>query len=235
MILPGYADTLPDDVDVAALTVDGWPLAERPGLWAAHWREQFIDDDEDLLRAWGVPEAVVLERMNDLYSARAWPVFRVELRGGAELAVVFRNVPDDAGVDYLVLPGAGRKFIEIASLEGHQRGPGLSWPELVAAAGRQPDQVRRAQTLLLLAPAFGDATADTPDAVSTLSEAMRALGATGDTTKLATLAVSDDVVFWGHVPWSAGKPAMDDAPRNPTSPFALPAADRNLVEELLAP
>ncbi|MEV4135668.1 hypothetical protein AB0J72_26270 [Dactylosporangium sp. NPDC049742] len=165
MILPGYADTFPDEVDVAALAVDGWHLAERPGFWAAHWREQFI---------------------------------------------------------------------EIAGLEGHQRGPGLSWPELVAVAGRQPDRVRRAQTLLLLAPAFGDEAADTPDAVSVLSDAMRTLGATGDTAKLATLAVSDEVVFWGHVPWVAGVPDMDYAPRNPASPFALSVAERQLVTELLA-
>ncbi|GAA2348611.1 hypothetical protein [Dactylosporangium salmoneum] len=234
MILPGYADTFPDEVDVAALAVDGWHLAERPGFWAAHWREQFIDDDNLLSRAWGVSEAVVTERMNDLYAPQAWPVFRIELRGDAELAVVFRNFADDGGVDYLVLPGSGRKVIEIAGLEGHQRGPGLSWPELVAVADRQPGRVRRAQTLLLLAPAFGDEAADTPDAVSALSDAMRTLGATGDTAKLAALAVSDEVVFWGHVPWVAGVPDMDYAPRNPASPFALSVAERQLVTELLA-
>ncbi|WP_433065879.1 hypothetical protein [Dactylosporangium sp. CS-033363] len=106
-----------------------------------------------------------------------------------------------------MLPGSGRKYLEIASVEGHQRGPGLSWPELAGVAARQPDPVRRAQTLLLLAPAFGDAAAlgdaaaDTPahddrgalerdapqrlgaseavesEAVALLSAAMRTLGA----------------------------------------------------------
>lgn len=235
MILPGYADTFPDEVDVAALTVDGWHLAERPGFWTAHWREQFIDDDDLLLRTWGVSEETVMDRMNDLYAPRTWPVFKVELRRGAELAVVFRNFADDSGVDFLVLPGSGRKAIEIASLEGHQRGPGISWPELVAAAERQPDRVRRAQVLLLLAPALGDEAAGTPAARSVLAEAMRTLGAAEDTTGLAALALSDEVVFWGLVPWAEGAPDEDDAPRNPGSPFALPAAERQVVSELLTP
>lgn len=235
MILPGYADTFSDEVDVAALTVDGWHLAERPGFWAAHWRGQFIDDDDLLLHTWGMSEEIVMDRMNDLYDPGTWPVFKVKLRNSAELAVVLRNYADDAGVDYLILPGPGRKAIEIASLEGHQRGPGISWPELVAAADRQPDQVRRAQVLLLLSPALGDEAADTPDARSALSEAMRTLGAVEDTTDLAALAVSDEVIFWGQVPWAAGVPELDYAPRNPASPFALSAAERQLVTELLAP
>lgn len=235
MILPGYADAFPAEVDVAALTVDGWPLAERPGFWAAYWREHFIFDDELSSQVWGVPDDVVMQRMNDLYATDAWPVFRVGLRGDAELAVVCRNFADDAGVDYLVRPEPDRKVIEIASLEGHYRGPGLSWPELVAVAGHQHDRLRRAQALLLLAPAFGDEAAGTADAASVLAEAMRTLGAPGDTTALATLALSDEVGFWGRVPWVAGVPDVDDAPRNPASPVALPAAERQLVARLLTP
>ncbi len=235
MILSGYADVFPDEVDVAALVIDGWPLAERPGFWVAHWQAQFVDDEELLLDTWGVPEETVTERMNDLYASRTWPVFPVGLRDGAELVVAFRNHADDAGVDYLVLPGPGRKAIEIAGLDGHQRGPGISWPELAAVAARQPGPVRQAQVLLLLAPAFGDEAADVPAARAAFSEAMRTLGAVGDTTGLAALAVSDEVAFWGRVPWVTGVPALDYAPRNPDSAFALSAAERQLVAELLTP
>ncbi|MDG6104052.1 hypothetical protein Daura_12560 [Dactylosporangium aurantiacum] len=77
--------------------------------------------------------------------------------------------------------------------------------------------------------------ADTPDAVSALSEATRTLGATGGTAELAAPAVSDEVVFWGHVSWVSGVPDMDHSPRDPSSPFALPAAERQLVTALLAP
>ncbi|BEL04500.1 hypothetical protein Q0Z83_026910 [Actinoplanes sichuanensis] len=235
MILPGHADSFADEVDVAALTVDGWHLADRPGFWAAHWQEQFIDDPDLLLHTWGVTEEDVTHRLEELYASPVWPVFTVELRDGAALAVVFRNHDDDAGVDYLVLPGGGRPAIEVAGLDGHQRGPAFTWAELAGVAARQPDHIRRAQALLLLAPAFGDDTADTPEARSALSGAMRTLGASGDTSELAALAVSDEVVFWGHVPWAAGVPDLDYAPRNPAGAFALPEAVRQLVAELLVP
>ncbi|WP_127506058.1 hypothetical protein [Actinoplanes solisilvae] len=231
-MIPGY----PDEADLAAPTVDGWPLAERPGFWAAHWQEHFIGDDPGLLpRVWGVDEDVLPQRLDELYATPEWPVFRVALRDGAELAVVFRNFADDAGADYLVLPAGGRDAIGIASLEGHQTGPGLSWAELVAVAARQADRKRRAQTLLLLAPAFGDDSAGTPDAAAVLADAMRELGAVKDVEELAARAVSDEVDFWGHVPWVAGAPDLNLAPRNPDSPVALPPDQRHLVAELLAP
>jgi hypothetical protein len=53
---------------------------------------------------------------------------------GAELAVVFRNLDEDSGIDFLVLPPDGGDAIEIAALDGHQTGPGFSWTELAAVA-----------------------------------------------------------------------------------------------------
>jgi hypothetical protein len=47
--------------------------------------------------------------------------------------------------------------------------------------------------------------------------------------------VSDEVHFWGHVPWAAGVPDSEYAPRNPDSVFALPETSRRLVTELLMP
>ena len=64
---------------------------------------------------------------------------------------------------------------------------------------------------------------------------MRTLGAGEDATDLAALAVSDEVVFWGQVPWVEGVPATVHAPRNPAGPSALSAAERQLVTELLMP
>ncbi|MBF5031419.1 hypothetical protein IRY44_16870 [Micromonospora sp. ANENR4] len=232
MLIPGYQDRFPEDVDVTALTTDGWHLAVRPGFWAQYWRELLLPDEDDLLsEVWGAAG----DDLGGLLDAESWQVLRVGLGGGAELAVVFRNLDEDRGVDFLVLPGGGRDAIEIAALDGHQTGPGLSWTDLVAVAGRQPDPVRRAQTLMLLAPAFGDKAADTPDAVVLLAAAMRTLGATGDTERVAAAAVSDEVHFWGHVLWAAGVPGSEYAPRNPESVFALPEASRWLVTQLLAP
>ncbi|TDC37215.1 hypothetical protein E1211_11025 [Micromonospora sp. 15K316] len=232
MLIPGYQDRFSEDVNVAALTVDGWHHAERPGFWALYWREFLLPDEDDLLpEIWGASG----DDLDELFDSASWPVLRMGLGGGAELAVVFRNLREEGGVDFLVLPNGGRDAIEIAGLDGHQRGPGLSWAELAAVAGRQRNPARRAQTLLLLAPAFGDEAADTPDAVALLVKAMRTLGAIGDTERVATAAVSDEVHFWGHVPWVAGVPGSEYAPRNPDSLFALPEASRRLVTELLMP
>ncbi|MEU5529396.1 hypothetical protein ABZ744_20920 [Micromonospora chersina] len=232
MLIPGYQDRFSEDVNVTARAVDGWHLAARPGFWAQYWRELLLPDEDDLLsEVWGATG----DDLDELFDSEAWPVLRVGLGGGAELAVVFRNLHEDGGVDFLVLPSGGRDAIEIAGLDGHQTGPGLSWAELVAVAGRQHNPVRRAQTLMLLAPAFGDEAAENPDAVALLAEAMRTLGANGDTERVAMAAVSDEVHFWGHVPWAAGVPASEYAPRNPDSVFALPEASRRLVTELLMP
>jgi hypothetical protein len=241
MTLPGYEELLPDDLDLSGLLVDGWPLADRPGFWAGFWREQFIEDDGVLPRVWGVTDEVVRARMTELYDHAAWPVFRVALRDGAELAVVCRNFADDAGVDFLVLPHGGA-HIRIAGVEGHYSGPGLSWPELLAVAGRQPDPVRRAQTVLLLAPATGDEAAGAPEAATVFADALRTLGAGGLPADLAALSAhaarsvsGDESLFWDPVAWTGGVPAGEYAPRDPAAPVALPAADRHLVNALLAP
>ncbi len=232
MVLPGYQDRFPEDIDVAALTVDGWHFAKRPGFWAQYWRELLLPDEDDLLaEVWGATGEDLVESLDPA----SWPVLRVRVKGDAELAVVFRNFDEDGGVDFLVLPGGGRDAIEIAALDGHQTGPGLSWAELVAVADRQPDPIRRAQTLLLLAPAFGDEAADNPEASAVFAQAMRTLGASGTIEQVAAAAVSDEVQFWGHVSWKAGVPDSEYAPRNPDSPFALPEASRRLAAELLAP
>ncbi|WP_328473834.1 hypothetical protein OHA21_13570 [Actinoplanes sp. NBC_00393] len=232
MIIPGYQARFGDDVDVAALTVDGRPVVRKPGFWAEYWRQLLLPDEDDLLtEVWGDTG----DDLGDYLGPHRWPVLTVDLRDGAQLAVVFRNLDYDAGVDFLVLPGGGRDAIEIAALDGHQTGPGLSWPELQGIAARQADPVRRAETLLLLAPAFGDEAADTPQAVALFAEAMRTLGATGDVEKVAAAAVSDEVDFWGHLRWQDGAPDCDYAPRNPDSVFALPEASRRLVTALLAP
>ncbi|MBM2616096.1 hypothetical protein JIG36_11065 [Actinoplanes sp. LDG1-06] len=232
MILPGYQDRFPDDVDVSSLAVEGWDLVERPGFWAWYWRELLIPDDENALtEVWGA-DGDDIRVMLDFAS---WPVLRMDLDHGAELAVVFRNLEDDGGIDFLILPPGGGDAVEIAALDGHQTGPGLSWAELKAVAQRQATSTRRAQTLLLLAPAFGDEAADTPEAVALIAQAMRTLGATGDVEKVAEAAVSDEVQFWGHIPWEAGVPDGEYAPRNPAGAFALPEASRRLAAELLAP
>ncbi|MFF5076412.1 hypothetical protein ACFY36_05130 [Actinoplanes sp. NPDC000266] len=228
MNLGGYHEQFggDPDLDVTALLTDGRDLLGKPGFWSCY------------LRTLMVPDFGGLPGDDDLYDyidPSRWEVLRVDLRDGAELVVVFRNLDEDGGVDYLVLPGGGAKAVPIAAIDGHQTGPGLSWPELAGVAARQDDPIRRAQALLLLAPAFGDAAADTPEAVALFAGAMRTLGVTGDVGKAAAMLVSDEVDFWGHIDWEDGVPDSDLAPRDPASVFALAEPQRLLVERLLAP
>jgi hypothetical protein len=235
MDLGGYQNLFEGDpgLDVAALLTDGRHLLGKPGFWACYLRTLMLPDPEDRLAA--VWRASADDDLHDYIDQDVWEVLRVDLGAGAELAVVFRNLDEAGGVDYLVLPGGGAEAIPIAAIDGHQTGPGLSWPELAGVAARQPDPVRRARALLLLAPAFGDAAADTPEAVALVAEAMRALGATGDVAAAAAMLVSDEVDFWGHVVWKAGVPDSDLAPRNPDGYFALAEPERLQVVRLLAP
>ncbi|MEV6299901.1 hypothetical protein AB0M02_10920 [Actinoplanes sp. NPDC051861] len=236
MDLGGYQNLFDDgdpDRDVAALLTDGRRLLGMPGFWACYLRTLMVSDADDLLAT--VWNASADDDLYDYVDPDRWEVLRVPLRDGAELAVVFRNLDEDSGVDYLILPGGGAPAILIASVDGHQSGPGLSWPELAGVAARQDDPVRRARALLLLAPAFGDAAAGTPEAVALITEAMRTLGATGDVGRAAAALASDEVDFWGHITWENGVPDSDLAPRNPKSVFALPEPDHLRAERLLSP
>jgi hypothetical protein len=95
----------------------------------------------------------------------AWPVFFVDLGNSSRLAVVYRNFDEDEGQDYLLIPGSAQASIKIATLEGGPEGAGLWWPELKGIADRQPTEIERARTLLLLAPILGDT--DSGEAAST--------------------------------------------------------------------
>ncbi|ATZ22468.1 hypothetical protein ACFZBM_18300 [Streptomyces lavendulae] len=70
------------------------------------------------------------------------------------------NAGDDAGVHYLITHPDWEHAEFLARDDGHWRGPGLSWPELIGAAdnglpgGTTTDPDTR---LLLLLPALGDA------------------------------------------------------------------------------
>ena len=69
-----------------------------------------------------------------------------------------------------------RPAIELATIEGHSRGPALSWAELVTASAQPDDRLSPTQRLLLLLPAYGDA--DTPqEAIDVVSAALAAVGA----------------------------------------------------------
>jgi hypothetical protein len=145
------------------------------------WHE-FANEPE----VFGADAADVDAAAEALYEAiETWPAFRIPLGGGHLLWVVHRNLPDDAGTDYVLThPDRSRETL-LAAIEGHQSGPGLSWPDLLSVADRVPPDAEGVRDpdhrLLLLLPAFGDADVPDGEGVERISRALTAVGVSGET------------------------------------------------------
>ncbi|MFJ2745195.1 hypothetical protein ACIO3O_36685 [Streptomyces sp. NPDC087440] len=225
---------------------EGGPLTHRPELlddplfWLGHLVScaQHEDAQELLL---GADDDAAQEFHSRLWERADWPTFTVPLNGGHRLHVVYRTFPDDTGVDYLLDHPDWATADQLAQDDGHFMGPGLSWPELAAAADRTPpggstdDPHAR---LLLLLPALGDKAL--PDsATPRLAEALDARTAVDDPLRLATVLLDHQgapgPAHWTHLTSSH---AVNDGPlsfRNPANPFALPPSHLARVSTALAP
>lgn len=209
------------------------PLAHRPELldeplfWPGHLYSCAMGEEtEELL--FGADYDSALAFHNRMLGRPDWPIFTVPVNEGCWLHIVYRNLDDDAGTDYLLHHPDWDRAELLASDDGHFMGPALSWPELTAAAdnglpgGSTTDPHAR---LLLLLPAFGDTTVPA-EAVERLAAALRARTATDDPDRLAA-ALLEDQGQWGPVCWTAesGHQVNDGdlSYRNPANHFALPA------------
>ncbi|MEU5275132.1 hypothetical protein AB0G87_01790 [Streptomyces asoensis] len=154
----------------------GERLLELPGFWAAHLMWLSETREYDSVPEWfGVDGADVAEAWEALSDEDRWPVFRIPFAGGHTAVILGCNLRDDPGTEYLITHADWGRHGRLATLGGHQAGPGLSWRELTHIA-RTPDlnapgvhavHVR----LLLLLPALGDQ--DVPDdAPEVLSDAL---------------------------------------------------------------
>ncbi|MEW2490886.1 hypothetical protein [Streptomyces sp. NPDC048411] len=119
-----------------------------------------------------------------LFDPEHWPVFRVPAADGPGAVVVYRNLPGDYGIDYL-LTHPGRSYAQqIASWEGDLSGTGLTWLELVRIADNPATEADGAEDpearLLLVLPLLNDL--DVPEAApARLSAALASAGAPQDT------------------------------------------------------
>jgi hypothetical protein len=238
MTYRGYVDGFPEDLDVDGLITGGSEFMDRPGFWAAHYLNQSVDEDDLAAEVWGVPIETIREVMEQLTDPASWPAFEIGLDGDAKLAVVYRNMDGDYGVDYLLVPGSEQECVMVAALEGHYRGPGISWPELSAVADRFADPLERARAMLLLGPMLGDVEAVEPEAIAELAEALRLTGGTGDVEGFARLIVSENPL-WEPATWHTtddGSTVCDEenSPRNPEGPMALKRDDLLMASQLLA-
>lgn len=225
---------------------DGGPLSHRPELleehlfWLGHL-SSCVHSDETGELLWGADHDAAGDFQERLWTRADWPSFTVPLADGHRLHVVYRTFADDTGIDYLLHHPDWDQAELLAQDDGHSMGPGLSWPELVAAAqnttpgGSTADPHAR---LLLLLPATGDAEVP-DDAVARLAAALRARTGVEDPERLAA-ALLEEQGAPGVANWTtagAGYPVNDGAYsfRNLANPFALPAERLARVAAALAP
>ncbi|MFE5485204.1 hypothetical protein [Streptomyces sp. NPDC056527] len=226
---------------------DGGPLTHQAGLldeplfWLGHlYSCAQSEEAEELL--FGADYDAGGDFQQRLWERADWPTFTVPLAGNHRLYVVYRTFAEDTGTDYLLYHPDWDQAELLAQDDGHFMGPGLSWPELVAAAdnglpgGSTTDPHAR---LLLLMPAFGDDAALDEDAVGRLTAALRARTSAEDPESLASALLGDQGAS-GSARWTtAGHGvSVNDGEysfRNPANRFALSADRLARVATALAP
>ncbi|WP_030847626.1 hypothetical protein [Streptomyces griseus] len=138
MVITGYGD---------GPTVVGEALVGRAGLWGCHLLGLCAEGacDERAEPAWfGGDGADADARAEVLFDPERWPVFRVPVEGaapGGGVAVVYRNLDGDGGVEYRrtggvtgAVTGAVTEGATGAATGGGTGDVRLSWGELVAVA-----------------------------------------------------------------------------------------------------
>jgi len=215
--------------DSGPLTPQTGPLDE-PLFWLGHlYSCVHSEEAEELL--FGADYDAAGDFQRRLWERAEWPTFTVPLAADHCLHVVYRTFTDDTGTDYLLHHPDWDHAELLARDDGHFMGPGLSWPELIAAAdnalpgGSTTDPHAR---LLLLLPAFGDDEVP-DDAVDRLADALRARTSVDDPGPLAAVLLEGQGAP-GPARWTtAGQGfSVNDGEysfRNPVNRFAL-SADR---------
>jgi hypothetical protein len=235
------ADTHPDRIP----GYHGGPFAHLPELldeplfWLGHLYScaQSEEAEEQLF---GADYDAAEDFQRRLSKRPEWPTFTVPVAAG-RLHIIYRNLEDDPGVDYLLHHPDWDRAELLARDDGHFMGPGLSWSELTTAADNGLDGGSTADPhsrLLLLLPAFGD-TVVPEDAVERLAAALDARTAVEDPEQVAAALLDGDGP-WGPTRWSSTKEGLqiNDGGysfRNPANSFALPASRLARVTAALAP
>ncbi|MER7755253.1 hypothetical protein [Kitasatospora sp. NPDC097643] len=183
----------------SAPVVDGLPLLDEPGFWAAHLIDLYEGESPEAFGVDAADAGAMLERLHD---KSAWPVFTVPLEGGSSIVVHYDSGEEEyTSTDYfLVRPDS--PDVVLASTDQDRIGPGLCWPELSGilrapngAVGVTDPHAR----LLLLLPALGDSSAPA-EAVDAVAEALIAQGAPEGGEPLARRLLGGHPM-WGAQPW----------------------------------
>jgi len=188
--------------------VAGDPLIRRSGFWSNYLLglcgpgvgagpEWFGDDGADV------------DAMGEvLLDPDRWPVFRVPCKGGHGIAVVYRNLVGDYGVDYLATHPPGQAAQRIASWEGEVEGGALNWSELTRIVESSVldggDAARQATGLLLLLPLLRE-PALPDEAVTTVTAALVAVGVPSEAAPRTARSLLDHAETgpWHERDWSS--------------------------------
>ncbi|BDM74457.1 hypothetical protein HEK616_79440 (plasmid) [Streptomyces nigrescens] len=182
--------------------VAGEELLALPGFWAGYlmWLSQ--TQEYDPVPEWfGVDGADADAACDALCDEDRWPVFRIPFAGGHTAVVLGYNLPDDPGTEYFISHPEWDVHGRLATVGGHQAGPGLSWQELAHIA-RTPDldapgvHAEHARFLLLL-PALGDQ--DLPEDATDILREVLAQAGLPETLAEALLA---DHPLWEPAQWT---------------------------------
>ncbi|MCX4436218.1 MULTISPECIES: hypothetical protein [Streptomyces] len=189
-----------------APVVAGEELLTLPGFWAAYLMWLSETEEYDPVPEWfGVDGADADAAFDVLHDEDQWPVFRIPFAGGHTAMVLGCNIPEDPGTEYFITHPEWGRHGRLASLGGHQAGPGLSWRELHHIA-RTPDldapgvHAEYARLLLLL-PTLGDQ--DMPeDAADVLGDALARVGLPATQAPSLAEALLADHPLWEPAEWT---------------------------------
>jgi hypothetical protein len=216
--------------------IDGSSFLGEPLFWPNHLASSLLGAESQAI-AFGPDWDAAKEVYRRVSDRERWPVFSVRLLSGHVVHVVYRNLADDIGVDYLVHHPERTDAVSLAVDDGHFMGPGLSWRELVAVAGQSvSDGVADPDArLLLLFPMLGDA--DVPeDAAARLASALSTLTVVEEPAELAVLLLRHQGQ-WEPANWRQddGVWVCDGSHsyRNPLNSFALPAPRMAVISNAL--
>ncbi|MEU8329863.1 hypothetical protein [Micromonospora sp. NPDC048839] len=190
--IPGYTTMAAPDYDVEcdATVYEADGVVRHPAFWL-HYLSGPLGAHREAEIAFAVQAADHRAMWAILNDPEHWPVVSVRLDGEAWLRIVYRNVEDEQGLDF-VEEWPGRSAEVVASVEGHGFSSALTWAELLAAAALPDERLTWAQRLILMLPMLGpqEMPEDAPEVVH------RALDGIGATNRSALVGGLLDAMGW---------------------------------------
>ncbi|MEV4199693.1 hypothetical protein [Micromonospora globbae] len=190
--IPGYTTMAPRDYDVecdaTVYAADG--VVGYPAFWW-HYLSGPLGAYPQSETAFEVPAADYHAMAAVLDDPERWPVISVRLDGDTWLRIVYRNIEDGAGLDF-VEQRPGRPAEVVTSVEGHGFTSAMTWAELLAAAALPDEQLTWAQRLILMLPMLGPQELP-EDAEEIVRRALEGIGARNRSALAAALL---DALDW---------------------------------------